>query len=260
MDKMVYLILMIAGFLLTACDDRETPAPVVESNWHALHTHQTKHRVKIGETLYAIAFRYDLDYRQLATINHVNPPYLLAVGQVLSLKPNAYFLKKAPPKPHSSSRLLSYKPHAIPSDYHSLRGWSWPARGHIVSSYVPQWGQKGIEISGHNRQAIRAALSGTVAYAGDGLPGYGNLILLQHNHQYLSAYAYNARNLVKVGQHVRAGQTIALMGTDNHHRYAVHFEIRKNGQPVNPKNYLPVIDKPHNIYSTTPSYKLEKII
>ena len=237
---MVYLIAMIVALLLTACDEREAPAPVVESNWHALHTHEATHRVKAGETLYAIAFRYDLDYRQLATMNHVKPPYLLAVGQVLSLKPNGSSLRQSAPTLHPAPRVLPHPSGSMPAAYARSSGWLWPVRGRIVSSFVPQWGQKGIEISGHKGQFIRAALGGTVAYAGDGLPGYGNLILLQHNHQYLSAYGYNARNLVKVGQRVHAGQAIAAMGMNPHHRYAVHFEIRKSGQPVNPKYYLPL--------------------
>lgn len=232
------ITLGIIFHLLSACEERESLAPVVESNWRALHSNETRHRVAPGETLYAIAFRYDQDYRQLANINHIPSPYVLSVGQIIDLKSHRSALP-----PVRQRQTQRFSPSVVsPSNRRTFPSgggsWSWPARGAILASFVPQLGQKGIDIAGHKGQTIYAASNGTVAYAGDGLAGYGNLILIKHDYQYLSAYAYNARNLVRVGQHVHKGQAIASMGMNTRHRYAVHFEIRRAGQPVNPTNYL----------------------
>ena len=108
----------------------------------------------------------------------------------------------------------------------------------MVATFVPQQGKKGIDIAGSKGQKIQAAAGGVVAYAGSGLSGYGNLIIIKHNNQYLTAYGNKLRNLVKEGQHIRAGQTIAEMGVVDRRYWGVHFEIRKAGIPVNPLSYL----------------------
>jgi lipoprotein NlpD len=118
------------------------------------------------------------------------------------------------------------------------RGWLWPAEGRVATSFVPQQGKKGIDIAGHKGQKIRAAGDGTVAYAGNGLSGYGNLIIIKHDNQYLTAYGNNLRNLVKEGQRIHYGQTIADMGIVDRRFWGVHFEMRRAGKPVNPMDYL----------------------
>ena len=226
-------VIILAVFCIAACDDRETLAPVVESNWRAYHDNASQHIVRSKETLYSIAFRYDQDYRQLAARNHINPPYLLAVGQVVYLKSQASYAK---PQRQKRTRSLYARP--MPTRPQPRGRWAWPARGPLLASFVPAQGKKGIDIAGHKGQSVYATAGGVVAYAGDGLAGYGNLILIKHDNQYLSAYGYNARNLVHVGQTVRAGQPIAAMGMNHNRRYALHFEIRKAGIPVNPSYYL----------------------
>ena len=234
MDKIFYLVCFILSFtLLTACDDRETLAPVVESNWRTLEKHPKTYRVKKGDSLFAIAFRYNLDYQQIAINNKISSPYHLRFGQVLSLNPR----KVSPRRPtliKHPALPMTIRPVKLPSG-----PWLWPTQGPILKSYNPSLAQKGLDIKGLKGQLVRAAQTGVVAYAGDGLPGYGNLILLEHAHQFMSAYAYNARNLVHVGQRVRSGQPIAAMGQDNHQHYVLHFEIRKAGLPINPQLYLP---------------------
>ena len=111
-------------------------------------------------------------------------------------------------------------------------------RGRVVATYVPQQGKKGIDIAGKKGDKIHAAAGGTVAYAGNGLSGYGNLIIIKHDNQYLTAYGDNLHNLVKEGQRIRRGQIIAEMGVVDRRFWGVHFEIRKAGKPVNPLNYL----------------------
>ncbi len=234
-----WLVICLSVGVITACEQRTTLAPVVEANWRASNIAAT-HRVQRGETMYSIAFRYDQDYRQLAAINRIPRPYLLAVGQVIHLKPSQ---PQAMPRPvYAPRKIIPARTwHPQPQSLKATNragAWLWPAQGAILTSFSPQQGKKGIDIAGKAGQSIRATANGTVAYAGDGLPGYGNLILIKHDNQFLSAYGYNARNLVREGQVVRAGQVIALMGMSPNRRNAVHFELRKAGQPTNPRYFL----------------------
>jgi lipoprotein NlpD len=223
-------VLLIICICLCACTEREQLAPVTELRGREVNSHARQHTVERGETLYAIAFRYDQDYRQLAINNYLNSPYTLRVGQVIRLKPtgNAYPQKRSTP---SARRPII---EATPS-YHD---WQWPIRGRIASTYAPSLGKKGIDIAGRKHDKIHAARSGIVAYAGNGLKGYGNLIIIKHDHHYLTAYGNNLKNLVKEGQHIKAGQAIAEIGVVDRRFFGVHFEIRKAGKPVNPLNYL----------------------
>lgn len=229
--------------LLNACESRDVLAPVVESNWKAMNNHAKQHVVVRGETLYAVAFRYDQDYRQLADANHLTSPYTLRVGQVINLQPGNQPVTIALPR--RVQKISDVRP-ALPSTPQPIisrsqaqyGAWSWPVRGDVVTHFVPQEGKKGINIAGHKGEKIHAAAAGTVAYAGSGLAGYGNLIIIKHNNQYLTAYGNNLHNLVKEGQRIHAGQTIADMGIVDRRYWGVHFEIRKSGKPVNPLSYL----------------------
>ena len=116
--------------------------------------------------------------------------------------------------------------------------WMWPTQGKIVNSDTPI-SKNGIDIAGIKGQPVNAAAPGQVVYSGSGLLGYGRLIIIKHNENYLSAYAHNDTLLVEEGNQVTAGQNIALMGQTVNGRTLLHFEIRKNGQPVNPLSYLP---------------------
>jgi lipoprotein NlpD len=224
-------IVLISFILLTACGEREGLAPVTELNWREVNSHATRHVVRRGETLYAIAFRYDQDYRQLAVANNLKSPYTVHVGQVIQLKPNGGYASPLPPAPRAL-----YPTAAKPK--FSYTKWLWPVRGRVAANYAPINGQKGINIAGKKHEKVRAARAGVVAYAGSGLAGYGNLIIIKHDNQYLTAYGNNLRNFVKEGQHISAGQPIAEMGVIDRRYWGVHFEIRKLGQPVNPLNYL----------------------
>jgi lipoprotein NlpD len=120
------------------------------------------------------------------------------------------------------------------------KGWSWPAQGEIVSGFNPSVpGRNGIRISGREGQSVKAAFPGQIVYTGSSLPGYGTLIIVQHPGGLLSAYGYLGRLYVKEGDKVEKGQTIAELAAGNDNRAALHFEIRKDGQPVNPLGYLP---------------------
>jgi lipoprotein NlpD len=121
----------------------------------------------------------------------------------------------------------------------SLR-WHWPTHGHVIETFSSKSStRKGIDIAGRLGQGVKAASAGRVVYSGSGLRGYGKLIIVKHNEQYLSAYAHNRKLLVKQGDTVKLGQRIAEMGRSGTDRVKLHFEIRREGNPVNPMRYLP---------------------
>jgi lipoprotein NlpD len=118
-------------------------------------------------------------------------------------------------------------------------GWQWPAQGDVLKGFSLQMGgNKGIDIAGNLGDPVRAVAPGKVVYSGSGLRGYGNLVIIKHSDNYLSAYAYNKKLLVKEGDVVKAGAEIAKMGQNDAGRVMLHFEIRRNGKPVNPLLYL----------------------
>ncbi|WP_074371876.1 peptidoglycan DD-metalloendopeptidase family protein [Vibrio spartinae] len=118
--------------------------------------------------------------------------------------------------------------------------WLWPTKGRVIRQFSAiDQGNKGVDIAGQRGQSIVSSAAGTVVYSGNALRGYGNLVIIKHNDKYLSAYAHNDRLLVSEGQSVKAGQKIATMGSSGTSSVRLHFEIRYQGKPVNPKRYLP---------------------
>lgn len=234
MQKSLFGVIIMMFLLLPSCAERNELAPVVDSKWREYNSKKTKHTVQSGETLYAIAFRYDKDYQTLADINHLHSPYTLKVGQVISLHPkvrvrNAKIYKKPVAKKIA-------RPEAKPINFNGQ--WQWPVQGKIHSTFAPWKGRKGVNITGRKGEKIRAAAGGVVAYSGNGLPGYGNLIIIKHSNQFLTAYGNNSTTYVKEGQMIKPGQVIAQMGKVERKYWGLHFEIRKAGKPVNPLIYL----------------------
>jgi lipoprotein NlpD len=118
--------------------------------------------------------------------------------------------------------------------------WRWPADGSVVGSYAAgDQTRQGIDIAGKAGDPVRAAADGAVVYSGNGLIGYGELIIIKHSPSFLSAYGHNSKRLVKEGDRVKAGQVIAEMGSSSASRDSLHFEIRRNGKPANPIDFLP---------------------
>jgi lipoprotein NlpD len=234
---------------LSGCSSTNVLAPVSDS------LHQGYHQVNHGETLYSIAFRYGLDYRTIAKLNHLSSSYKIHPGQKLRLasitspKITSHSGKKRAStarkliKPTQVTKLAmttrTVSHSSSPKAYHTLV-WHWPTRGAIISGFLPSAaGNKGIDIAGQYSQPIYAAAGGLVVYCGKGLRGYGQLIIIKHNDEYLSAYAHNSQLLVKEGSFIKAGQQIAKMGNSDSNRIKLHFEIRRAGKPINPLNYLP---------------------
>ena len=194
---------------------------------------QEVHLVRKGETLFSIASRYDKRPGDLARWNGLGDGSLIYPGQVLRISgPSGSRTSRTPPKP--AARPLPTIP-AQPSPQ-----WAWPTNGRINVEFGAKPGPgTGVLINGKSGQPILAAASGRVVYAGSGLIGYGQLIILKHNDTYLSTYGYTASLLVKEGEQVKKGQRIATMGEGPERKPRLHFEIRRNGEPVNPRRYLP---------------------
>jgi lipoprotein NlpD len=216
--------------------------------------------VKLHDTLYSIAWRHDLDYRELARWNHIGGDYRIAVGQVLTLRPGNERAPQAagraetiprraapsagPPSTTESTQSGAARlgqpcnpvPPGMPESSDAPH-WTWPTAHASAPRPVPGGG---ILVLGTLGQPIRAACGGRVVYAGGGIRGYGNLIIIKHGDTVLSAYAHTTGLAVHEGQEVAAGEEIAHMGTGAHDIAALYFEIRLNGKPVDPLPFLPV--------------------
>jgi len=240
--------LLIVSIFIQACST-PTYAPVSERRVTAAPGY---HKVRKGETVYSIAWMYGLDYKALARLNRIPKPYPIYPNQVLSLKQSLKkHSSKRPPKNktikktvrnHSKAtykqpkKLYPKKKFAV---NHTVKRWIWPVKGKVVKRFSSRdSGKKGISIAGKSGRRIVATATGKVVYSGAGLVRYGKLIIIKHNDTYLSAYAHNRRILVKEGSIVKQGQQIAEMGRSGTDQVILHFEIRKNGKPVNPLFFL----------------------
>ena len=210
-----------------------------------------QHTVVRGDTVYNIALRYRISQDNLRAWNNLSDNNI-SVGQVLRVKPAGYTppataqtpprTTPAPAPTPAPSANTAATPAATPSVSGSTRSaagitWQRPTAGNILTRFGGS--EKGINIGGTAGQPVVAAADGKVVYSGSGLRGYGNLIIVQHNQTYLTAYGHNQRLLVREGQTVRRGQSIATMGNSDSQRVQLHFELRKNGQPVDPLQYIP---------------------
>lgn len=204
------------------------------------------HRVRPGETLYSIAFQHDLDFRTLAIVNDLDPPYTIFVDQVLSLDVSgiAATATSVSPVVESSNGTRSRAGRSgggvlrQPIAEQRAPSWQWPHRGAISRDFAVS-GNEGVDIAGQPGDPVLAAGAGDVVYTGRGLQGVGNLIIIRHNDRYLSAYGHNRVMLVSAGDRVAAGQQIAEVGSNAAGVPMLHFEIREEGKAVDPKSILP---------------------
>jgi lipoprotein NlpD len=314
--------LLTACLLLSACGSMRSsvivePAPgVTYTGQGVTQTSRTKvpggsYRVARGDTLYSIAFRNGVDFRDLAQWNGIAAPYTIWPGQLLSLSADGKTTRSHPaggaaggvtrvvppsPAPAAASATSAASlpaapvfapvppprppvtkpsqatvpavgastavvvpvagapagvavgmrppvaPSALPAGASRQMGgvnWRWPAQGTLLKGYQGGEAVPGIEIGGNPGDPVRAAADGVVVYSGNGLVGYGELVIIKHNDTFLSAYGHNRKRLVKEGQRVTAGQPIAEMGSTGASRTELEFQIRKDGNPVDPLSYLP---------------------
>lgn len=307
----LFLLQFLLSFLLVGCVSTRH-APVVKNTppTENLSLDTKKyHTVQKGDTLYSIAKKYNIDYKNLANWNGIENPSAINVGQQLILsspaqmtEPSIFALPDPEPSsqveqsisettnsissenPSSAVAMLKIEPKALKLQYSEQAisqlqesenilptaianrddekfaeseksnttiistettrdssgiEWIWPTEGRISSHFSES--TKGMDISGKTGQPVLASASGKVVYSGTGLRGYGQLIIIKHNSTYLSAYAHNSKLLVKEGEIVSRGQKIAEMGNTDSKLVRLHFEIRKNGKPVDPLKHLPVI-------------------
>ncbi len=219
------------------------------------------HTVVRGDTMYSISKRYNVDITTLSRLNNLREPYTLSIGQKLALpasvsSSNYVATQTTQPKTTTSSaktttsntsKASTYTRHtaAAAKTTNTFRStqFSWPVQGTIISNYGTIGkgrSNDGINIKAPLGTAVKAADSGKVAYAGNELKGFGNLILIQHNDGWITAYAHNNKLLVKKGQQVKRGEKIATVGSSGGvNTPQLHFEVRSGSKALNPRNYLP---------------------
>ena len=230
------------------------------------------YEVRRGDTLYSIAFRFGLDWREVAQWNRIEQPYTIRPGQDLRLTqpprtPTPTAARRdtrpdPPPSPAPESGSGEDTEPDTPSETQPARApaaetrapapsatdnartvggvdWQWPTSGPVVRPFDASATRRGLGIGGDAGQPIHAAAGGEVVYSGTALIGYGELIIIKHSDTLLSAYGHNRVRLVEEGDRVGRGEQIAEMGMNERDEELLHFEIRRNGQPVDPLGYLP---------------------
>lgn len=227
-------MLLCVGLLLAGCSGNKSSGSGSYSG--AVYT------VKRGDTLYRISRSTGTSVKELARLNGISPPYTIEVGQKLRLggskKASAKTSKKSTSKtaavrPSSSVPQSSWPPVG-------QRCWRWPASGKVILPYsAADGGNKGIDIAAARGTPVYAAGAGKVVYVGNQLRGYGNLIMIKHSEDYITAYAHNDTMLVNNGQSVKAGQKIATMGSTDAASVRLHFQIRYRATAIDPLRYLP---------------------
>jgi lipoprotein NlpD len=217
-------VLVLAALLIAACS-----AP---RSWENRDTHI----VRSGETLFSISWRYGVDPADVARWNRLGDGSLIYPGQELRLTGPGARTSAG----NTTTQAQKRSPQPLPRvPAQPSPAWSWPTDGKIDVGFGGKPGPgTGVLINGRAGQPVRAAAAGRVVYAGSGLIGYGQLIIVKHNDTYLSAYGYNRSLLVKEGQQIRKGQKIATMGEGPENKPRLHFEIRRNGKPVDPRPQL----------------------
>ena len=255
------------------------PTPAPRSGTAAAPARDGQYVVKRGDTLHSIALAHGQDYRDIARWNSIEDPNRLLIGQVLRVTPPADMAPApvaaapvlpqgraevrplegpaaaAPPAGRASEqasappaergavakapeKTAEVRP-PVPKAVEPAGSWAWPATGKVIETFEEPR-NKGIDIAGKEGDPVLAANDGSVVYSGSGLRGYGNLIILKHTDDFVSAYAHNSQILVKQGQTVKRGQRIADMGRTDADQPKLHFEIRQQGKPVDPLKFLPV--------------------
>ena len=249
--RALLIYIAVIMFFLGACSSTRSRAPIRDASPTPSYKIQT-HIVAKGDTVYSIAWRYGLDYKGLSRVNRLDSQYRIWPGQALNLN--------VPPSPTggvsgansghvvsaktSGGRMLNQSHstplNATPGVDAKAFDWVWPAKGEVISTFDQASGlNKGIDIRGNLGEPVSAAANGVVVYAGSGLRGYGKLLIVKHSDKILSAYAHNHAIHVGEGDKVKIGQKIAEVGFSGTQTTKLHFEIRNDGNPVDPLAYLP---------------------
>ena len=228
------------------------PKPSTNSATSDLQTKPGYYTVKQGDTLIKIGLDHGQNWRDIMRWNAIENPNVIEVGQVLRItssndseevvvKPVTPPSNLAPAHAESKTNPQTNSPAPVassPEVTDEAMTFAWPVQGNLMAGFDDSK-NKGIDIGGKLGEPVLASADGKVVYAGSGLRGYGNLIILKHNNTFLTAYAHNQSLLVKEDQLVKRGQKIAEMGSSDADAVKLHFEIRKMGKPVDPSKFLP---------------------
>ena len=257
------MIGLVLSSLLVGCSSTKSSSVRVVDRNSAVAQRPTvttgQYVVRRGDTLFSIAFRYGWDYKALAARNNIPEPFTIHPGQTIRFDgrsgaaPTTVVTTSQSSASSSSKTTVTRRPVGVapatpskstpaplPPAGPAPTGWGWPANGILIGKFSSNGSlNKGIDIAGDLGQPVLAASDGTVVYAGSGLRGYGELVIIKHSDTYVSAYGHNRRLLVREGQQVKVGQTIAEMGSTGTDRVKLHFEIRRQGKPVDPLQFLP---------------------
>ena len=231
-------------------DQKQTSSESQPKGSRSSNRNTTYHYVTKGDTLYSIAWEYGYDAREIARWNRIRWPYTIYPKQKLRITPATKHKKTAKSSSTKGYKSTSKVTKKAPSSASkqstrskqkwSKVSWQWPTNGKVIGTFsARESGKKGLDIAGKKGQPVYSASGGQVVYSGSGLRGYGKLIIIKHNDTFFSAYAHNHRLYVKEKQKVKKGQHIADMGSSEAQRVMLHFEVRRNGKPVDPKKYLP---------------------
>lgn len=243
--RMLLLACMFSALTLAGCASRSDRAPVVDhsaggpaASMPAVGTY----RVQPGDTLYKIARQHGMEVERLMQLNNISDPTQLAIGQALRLDggtpmPAGGGAQTSPVTVAGSAPAKAESSTPVRASDASLISWGWPASGKLIQQFNAN--TKGIDFEGALGDPVLAAAEGKVMYAGNGVRGLGNLILLGHSNGFITAYAHNDSLLVKTGESVKKGAKIATIGQSDTTSPRLHFEIRRKGTPVNPLSYLP---------------------
>ncbi|MCC5856435.1 MAG: peptidoglycan DD-metalloendopeptidase family protein [Idiomarina sp.] len=275
-------LLPLTGLLLLSCSSQHEPAPVTSlQRTTSFHDYQQSslsaetYEVRPGDTLYSIAFRANMDLREITRLNNLSEPYVIYPGQELRLRQGSSASTSTPVsrssnnntsptqrndlsepvvsrtqreygETGSSTKAPEIQPirPVVPSQERAIASadirWQWPTNRPISRRFSTQEPMnRGLEFSGQRGDPIVAAAAGKVVYVGSALRGYGRLIILKHNDDYITAYGHNDSILVTEQQWVESGQQIATMGSSGRDDVRLRFELRLRGNSVNPENYLP---------------------
>jgi lipoprotein NlpD len=252
------LIALVTALALSGCANKGRPAPVEDLSGPSRNSNRVLpgaenagkpgyYTVKPGDTLIRIGLENGQPWRDVVRWNNLSNPDLIETGQVLRIAPpQAEVAAKpataaAPAKAGASAATSTPSPASAPVAAEATdeaMSFSWPAKGSLVAGF-DESKNKGLDIAGKAGDPVLASADGRVVYAGSGLRGYGNLIILKHNNTFLTAYAHNQTLLVKEDQTIKRGQKIAEMGNSDADQVKLHFEIRRQGKPVDPAKYLP---------------------
>lgn len=232
-------IVLLLGLFLVACSSNKAGTSQGSSGSYS----GSVYTVKRGDTLSKISRMTGSSVGELARLNGISAPYTLEIGQKIRVKSSSgsSSSKKTAVAKNSKSRSSSTSSVAkVAAPPVGSKCWRWPTTGKVIVPFSDSdGGNKGIDIAGKRGQPIYASAAGTVVYVGNQLRGYGNLVMIKHNEEYITAYAHNETTLVNTSQKVTAGQKIATMGSSGSDSVNLHFQIRYRANAIDPQRYLP---------------------